>query len=109
MDIHKIKKLDCTIKRNRKTLAREVAILLGRTSPLNDEQIQKAVEKISIKYGYKIQQIQYSTETKGLCFVSFDTGNGYSIYSANSKYEIAAKFILLANEYRKIDRAEVKK
>ncbi len=101
MEIHQIKSLDCTKGKNRRILALEVATLLGRDSPLTGEQIQKAAEKISKKYGYKISQIQYSTEIKDLCWVSFDTKNGYSIYRANSKYEIAAKFILLVNEYRK--------
>lgn len=101
MEIYQIKSLDCTKGKNRRTLALEVATLLGKDSPLTSEQIQKATEKISKKYGYKIQQIQYSVENKDLCWVSFDTGNGYAIYRANSKYEIAAKFILLVNEYRK--------
>ena len=111
MEIHEIKSLDCTKRRNRIKLAREVSSLFGRESALTSEQIQKAATKISNKYGYKISQIQYSTEHKeeNLCWVFVDIGKGYSQYRANSRYEIYAKFILLVNEYRKIIRAEVAK
>ena len=103
MEIYQINSLDCTKGKNRKKLALEVATLLGKDSPLTSEQIQKAAEKISKKYGYRISQIQYSIEHReeNLCWVFVDTGNGYSQYRANSKYEIYAKFILLVNQYRK--------
>lgn len=110
MEIHEIKSLDCTKRRNRIKLAREVSSLFGRESALTSEQIQKAATKISNKYGYKISQIQYSTEHKeeNLCWVFVDIGKGYSQYRANSRYEIYAKFILLVNEYRKIKKQEAK-
>ena len=103
MEIYKIQNLDCTKKQNRKILAREVATLFGRDLPLTKEQILKAAEKIAKKYEFKISQIQYSNENRetNLCWVFVDTGEGYSQYRANSRYEIYAKFILLVHEYVK--------
>ena len=102
MEIYKIKNLNCKNKKERIILVKEVMKVLKTDKKPEINELKAICKKIDLKYGIRIKYYEVRSENIQVN-IEFERGS-YSIFYADSRYEIFCKFILIAKELLKQKR-----
>lgn len=94
MELHEIKRADCSIKENRIKLLKEVM----RVLKLTEKPSLSKLEKISDKLGRKYNMRMKFSHNIIIIYVE----GGYSLINCESRYEAYLKHILYIREYNRL-------
>lgn len=102
MEIFVIKYLDCSKKKNRVLLVKEIMRILKCTEKPSMQKLEKVVSSVEKKYNFPIHKV---VQKDNRIVVSVEVSSGsYSTFIVHSQYEFMCKYILFVKEYRKVRR-----